>query len=125
MEVKIITIQTQSDIIRKLLEYINIHINELDELLNIEIDRDSLLNPSIQSKYDELILELKKNLSSSRLTCLHKNKHQKQKWPQLNLLRQVLKTNGYKMTPKITCMGYTNNGKKIIKRSFIIEKINY
>ena len=47
-----------------------------------------------------------------------------QKWPLLNLVRQVLRSCHYKMTPKRVSAGYTKDGKKIFKRMFIIEKLN-
>ena len=120
-DTKLIVIQTEMDIIFKLLSLININITNLNELENIEIERDVLLNPDLKSHFDLVINDLKKNLSSSKLNCLHDNKHSKQKWPQLNLLRQVLKSKGYIMIPNVKCMGYTNNGKKITKRYFTFK----
>lgn len=89
----------------------------------ILIDRKALLNFSI---YDELkpeIEELKKVFSSSSLTSLHKEANSKQKWPLLNLIRQILRVYGYKMEPIRKCDGYTVDGIKKFKRFFLIQKI--
>ena len=48
------------------------------------------------------------------LTSLQTNAPKKQKWPLLNLVRQVLRYCHYKMTPKRVSAGYTKDGKKIL-----------
>jgi hypothetical protein len=60
--------------------------------------------------------------SSSMLTSLQTNAPKKQKWPLLNLVRQILKSNDYKMEPIRKSAGYTKDGKKIYKRFFLIKK---
>ena len=57
------------------------------------------------------------------MTCLQKDADKKQKWPLLNLVRQILKTNDYKMTPKRKSNGYDEDGKKKYLRFFLVEKI--
>jgi hypothetical protein len=66
---------------------------------------------------------LREKYNTGMLTCLHSNAEEKQKYPNLNLLRQILKMNGYKLNPIIRCSGYTNTGKKIIHREFRIQYI--
>ena len=71
---------------KKILEKVGLSFVEKEIL----IDREALLNFSI---YDELkpeIEQLKKVFSSSSLTSLHKEAKIKQKWPLLNLVRQIL-----------------------------------
>ena len=46
-----------------------------------------------------------------------------QRWPLLNLIRQVLRSSNFKLTPKRVADGYTLDGKKKYKRLFIIEKM--
>ena len=46
-----------------------------------------------------------------------------QRWPLLNLVRQILKTNDYRMLPKRKSNGYTDDGKKKYIRFFIIKKM--
>ena len=89
----------------------------------ILIERDSLLNNNIYTELKNEIIELKKMFSSSALTSLQKEADKKQKWPLLNLVRQVLHVYGYKMTPIRKCDGYTEDGIKRFKRYFSITKM--
>jgi len=87
------------------------------------IPREILLD---NVKYEELkarIPDLKKLFSSSALTCLQKTAEKSQKWPLLNLVRQIL--NGYKfqMKPIRKSDGYTQEGIKKYKRYFLITEI--
>ena len=94
-------------------------LNDLDGLL---IPREQLLD---DKKYDEIkkhIPELKKSLSSSFMTSLQKNAEKSQKWPLLNLIRQILHVYGYKMEPIRKSDGYTLEGVKKYKRYFLIHK---
>ena len=101
--------------------------NETVENENAEteilIERDSLLNNNIYTELKNEIMELKKIFSSSALTSLQKEADKKQKWPLLNLVRQVLHVYGYKMTPIRKCDGYTEDGIKRFKRYFRITKM--
>jgi hypothetical protein len=103
--------------------------NENAENENVEpeililIERDSLLNNNIYNELKNEIMELKKIFSSSALTSLQKEADKKQKWPLLNLVRQVLQVYGYKMTPIRKCDGYTEDGIKRFKRYFSITKM--
>lgn len=98
---------------------------DFDSLNNIEehiIPRELLLS---DSKYDEVkihIPDLKKNYSSSFMTSLQKNADKSQKWPLLNLIRQLLSVYGYKMEPIRKADGYTLEGVKKYKRYFQIYK---
>ena len=96
------------------------NISDLDGLM---IPREQLLS---DLKYDEikkLIPELKKIYSSSFMTGLQKNADKNQKWPLLNLIRQILYKNGYEMMPIRKCDGYTLDKIKKYKRFFLRKKI--
>jgi len=96
-------------------------LNDLDGLL---IPREQLLD---DKKYDEIkkhIPDLKKNFSSSCMTSLQKNADKIQKWPLLNLARQILSFYNYKMEPIRKSDGYTLEGVKKYKRFFQIKKNN-
>ena len=58
------------------------------------------------------IIILKKKFSSSSLTSLQKSAELEQKWPLLNLVRQVLKSCNYLMKPIRQSAGYDKEGKK-------------
>jgi hypothetical protein len=95
------------------------NIFDLDGLM---IPREQLLS---DSKYDEikkLIPELKKIYSSSLMTGLQKNADKTQKWPLLNLIRQIMNIYKYEMVPIRKSDGYTLDGIKKYKRFFQITK---
>jgi hypothetical protein len=92
-----------------------------DEIL---ILRDSLLNNNIYKSIEPNIVELRKTLSSSSLTSLQKGADKTQKWPLLNLVRQILNVYGYKMIPIRKSDGYTPDGIKKFKRYFQLIKKN-
>jgi len=101
---------------------IGIEFDTLLELNGLFIPREMLLS---DNKYDEikkLIPDLKKNYSSSLMTSLQKTAEKSQKWPLLNLVRQVLNTYNYKMEPVRKADGYTLDGIKKYKRFFLIKK---
>lgn len=109
--------------IKKFLKSCNIVINNENMLERQLIPRDIMLSEKTYESVKEKIPELKKKLSSSSLTSLHKNAKQEQKWPLLNLVRQILKTYNYTMKPTRKAAGYTKDGKKKYKRFFIIDKL--
>lgn len=110
--------------IKIIFKIIGLEITHFDELNGTIILRETLLS---DNKYDEiknLIPELKKNYSSSFMTSLQKNAEKSQKWPLLNLIRQILHIYGYKMEPIRKSDGYTLSGVKKYKRFFLIHKKN-
>ena len=92
-----------------------------DEML---ILRDSLLSDNIYKSIENDIIELRKVLSSSSLTSLQKGADKSQRWPLLNLVRQILNVYGYKMNPIRKSDGYTTEGVKKFKRFFQVLKKN-
>ncbi len=107
----------------KFLKKCKIQFNVEDQLDGQLIPREILLSKDVYNEVKEEIVELKKKFSSSSLTSLQKTAESGQKWPLLNLVRQILKKFDYKMTPKRVCDGYDKEGKKKFKRFFTIEKI--
>jgi len=108
----------------KILNIIGINFESIDNLDNFFIPREQLLS---DLKYEEikiLIPELKKKFSSSFMTSLQKNAKQEQKWPLLNLVRQILTVYNYQMEPIRKSDGYTLEGIKKYKRFFQIKKNN-
>jgi hypothetical protein len=107
---------------KNILKLIGVEFNNLNEIQEQLIPREVLLS---DTKYDLVkiqIPELKKNYSSSFMTSLQKNADKSQKWPLLNLTRQLLSIYGYKMEPIRKADGYTLEGVKKYKRFFHIFK---
>ena len=112
------------DEIKTIFKVVGLEINYFDDLNGMIISRETLLS---DNKYDELkylIPELKKKYSSSFMTSLQKNAEKSQKWPLLNLIRQILHVYGYNMEPIRKADGYTLEGVKKYKRYFLIHKKN-
>lgn len=110
--------------IKLLFKTVGLEINSFEELNGMMISRETLLS---QNKYDEIkdfIPELKKNYSSSFMTSLQKNADKSQKWPLINLVRQILHVYGYNMIPIRKSNGYTLEGIKKFKRYFFIVNKN-
>jgi len=104
------------------LKCVGISIDNISDLQGIIIDRSELLSDEKYSKIKEQITEIKKLYSSSYMTSLQKTAGDTQKWPVINIMRQLLKSYGYALVPKRSANGYTKLGKKIYKRSFVITK---
>lgn len=110
--------------IKLLFTAVGLEINSFEELNGMMISRETLLS---HDKYDEIkdfIPELKKNYSSSFMTSLQKNADKSQKWPLINLVRQILHVYGYNMIPIRKSNGYTLEGIKKFKRYFYIVNKN-
>jgi hypothetical protein len=111
--------ETQQNVSKKILEELGIDIEKIE---NHEIDRDFFLDMHKYDAIQKYIVSLKKEFSSSFLTSLQENARIKQKFPLLNLVRQILNVYGYKMEPLRKCDGYTLDKKKRFKRYFLIVK---
>jgi hypothetical protein len=94
---------------------------DLNHLHGVMILRDILLDPEIYKNVQENIMIIKTVFSSSHHTCLQSSALEKQKWPLLNLIRQILKLYNYVLEPKRVCDGYDENKKKKYKRYFVIK----
>ena len=116
----------QIELMLELFRLIGYHVYEQNDLLDIMIMRDKLLEKTTNKILLDKVPELKKVYNTGYLSCLHDNSIYKQKWPAINLFRQILKCNFYHLTPKILSNGYDKlSGKKQVTRVFVIEKILY
>jgi hypothetical protein len=97
--------------------------HSITELHGMLLPRELFMNREIYKDLKLNIPDLKSLFSSSYLTSLQEPAEKKQKWPLLNLLRQVLRSCNFKLTPKRISDGYSIDGKKKYKRMFIIEKM--
>lgn len=99
-----------------------LHIEEHELKDGLIIERDLLVS---KEKYEALkphIVELKKIFSSKCMTSMHACAEYNQRWPCLNLVRQVLKRMGYDIEPERRCAGRDEAGKKIFERFFRLHK---
>lgn len=114
------TVSTEDGLIRFICNALHIEPHELNDGLIIE--RDTLVS---KEKYENLkphIVELKKIFSSKCMTSMHACAEYNQRWPCLNLVRQVLKRMGYDIEPERKCAGRDEDGKKIFERFFRLHK---
>jgi hypothetical protein len=108
-----------------ILNHVGIYFNSITELEGIFFPREQLLSETKYELVKQYIPELKKKFSSTFMTSLQKKAETNQKWPLLNLIRQILLVYNYHLTPVRKCDGYTPDGVKKYKRFFkIIRKIN-
>ena len=107
---------------KEIFSIIGIKCENIESLEGLEIERISLLDDNKYEKIKNKICQLKKTVSSNNLTCLHENACDKQKWPLLNLIRQLLHHYKYYLKPIRKCNGYSLDGIKKFKRFFIIIK---
>ena len=94
-----------------------------DNLNGLVIPREVLISSSKYEKVKDDIIEIKKIFSSSSLTSLQNKARGNQKWPLLNLVRQILKQKDYLMKPMRKSAGYNEQGQKKYIRSFKLQKI--
>jgi hypothetical protein len=94
-----------------------------DNLNGQLVPRDNLISNEKYEKVKEDITKIKKIFSSSSLTSLQTKAKGSQKWPLLNLVRQILKQKDYLMIPIRKSAGYNDQGQKKYIRSFRLEKV--
>ena len=94
-----------------------------DNLNGTMIPRETLLNNTLYDVVKTKIPEIKKKFSSSYMTSLHTGAQTTQKWPLLNLVRQLLHTYHYTMKPIRKSDGYTPQGVKKYRRYFLVYNV--
>ena len=108
-----------------ILNHVGIHFNNIADLEGIFFPREQLLSDIKYEQVKKYIPDLKKKFSSSFMTSLQKKAEIIQKWPLINLVRQILSVYKYVLTPIRKCDGYTPDGVKKYKRFFkIVRKID-
>jgi len=112
-----------NDLCKKILNTSGILFDNAEHLNGMIVNRDELLSTDKYQIIKPFIPQLKKEFSSSFMTGLQETAEDKQKWPLLNLVRQILSIYKYKMTPKRLANGYEPDGKKKFIRIFVLEKI--
>lgn len=110
-------------IVKEFLNKCSIVFEDFNQLDGMLIPRDLLLSKDKYEIVKDDIDKMRELYSSGSLTSLQKTAKENQKWPLLNLVRQILKSNNFKMDPIRKSNGYTKEGKKKYLRFFIIKKI--
>ena len=111
-------------LIKVFLSQCGIEFENFQDLDGMIIPREILLSENTYLKIKPMILELKKIFSSSSHTSMQMIAFKKQRWPLINLVRQVLRSCEYSLAPKRICDGYGKDGQKKFRRIFIINKLN-
>lgn len=109
---------------KTILNIVDIYFNNIADIEGLFFSREQLLSEIKYEQVKKYIPELKKKYSSTFMTSLQKKAETNQKWPLLNLVRQVLSVYNFHLTPIRKCDGYTPEGVKKYKRFFkIVKKI--
>ena len=107
-----------------ILNSVGIQFDNISTLEGIFFPREQLLSDIKYEEIKKCIPELKKKFNSSFMTSLQRKAETNQKWPLLNLVRQILSVYNYLLMPIRKCDGYTQEGVKKFKRFFkIVRKI--
>ena len=94
------------------------------DLVNMTLNQKYLCSEKFKENIITMIPKLKHKYKSHKLTCLHNNSLDKQKFPTINMIRQILKCNNLKLEPYVVCNGYEKNtNHKICERFFLIKKL--
>ena len=97
--------------------------DNFEHLNGLIVPRDIFTSIEKYNNIKEHIKDIKQIFSSSSLTSLQTGSFKSQKWPLLNLVRQILRAKNYNMNPIRKSAGYTESGKKKYNRFFVIKKI--
>ena len=116
--------QKKLEILQDLFSILHITITNKFDLVNVEIDRDSLLEEPFYSYAINYKSKLKPVYKSSKYNCIHSNSVIKQKYPSINLIRQVLKSNQLRLHPHYVSCGYDEYKNKLVKRYFTIKPLD-
>ena len=109
--------------LEKIFKEVGIPFKEGENLDGQLFDREIFLDETRYENIQDKIMCLREYFSSSSLTCLQDTASATQRWPLLNLIRQLLRTYKYSMEPIRKSDGYGKDGKKRYKRLFKIKKI--
>ena len=111
--------------LKKLMASIDIDFQQLEDLYGIEFSRDLLLSSKVITELLKLKEPLKSVYHSDMLSCLHNNSQSKQRFPAICMIRQILKAQQLKLSPRVKSKGYDKlTGKKEVTRHFVIEPLD-
>tara|TARA_B100000524_G_scaffold348190_1_gene251963 strand:+ start:5237 stop:5611 length:375 start_codon:yes stop_codon:yes gene_type:complete len=113
------------NILKDMLSILGIEFTNLENLIDTELLRTDIIRQEVFNHFQNQQEKLKDlGYKTGNLTSLHKNNHMKQKWPAINMLRQVLKCNNLHLKPLIKSDGYDKTtGRKNTIRYYVITKL--
>lgn len=114
--------QEQLNTVKNFLFQCGIQFENFSDLDGLIIPRETLLLETTYLKLKPVINDLKAIFSSSSHTSMQKVAFKKQRWPLINLVRQILRSCDYVLVPKRISDGYEKDGQKKYRRVFIINK---
>ena len=76
-------------------EALELKVSNRSEICEIILKQDMLKSKTLIDQLYRRVPHLKNFYNSSKLTCLHKNSLDKQKFPAVNMFRQLLKCNNF------------------------------
>lgn len=109
---------------KNILKSLGLEFENIEDLIGLIIYRDVLLSSEKYENLKDRITELKKTFSSSTMTSLQKNAEEKQRWPLINIVRQILLRYKIDLEPKRKSAGYTKEGKKLYVRYYELVLMN-
>ncbi len=114
-----------NDDIVQFLKRCELKIDSLEQLEGQVVPRELFLSPERYELVQADVAKLKQKFSSSSLTSLQKSAGRDQKWPLLNLVRQILRVCDYQMVPRRLSDGYDKKTRqKRYTRYFLIRRLS-
>ena len=111
----------KTQILYSLLKILNFYPKNIEDITNISFEQKILREPDIINQFLKLTPDIKKHYNSNMLNCIHKNNRKKQRFPAVNMIRQLLKCNKLRLKPYVVTQGYNKaTGKKIVVRYYAI-----
>lgn len=124
--VRVIELQKQDiELLKEMLRHVDIEFDVIDDLLDKVVDRTKLLKDDTIAYFNDYFKEQWKGLNyhSDKLTSLRSNNLTSQKFPAVNMLRQILKCHKLHLKPHVTSLGYDKKtGRKLYRRDYIIGR---
>lgn len=113
---------SRDEVVVGVLNAAGIEVRAFDAIDGLTIPRDTLVRPGAYTEAASVVPDLKTHFSSTHMTCLQDEAPGGQRWPLLNLVRQVLRASGYEMKPKRLSDGYDSEKRKRYKRVFVVAR---
>lgn len=126
VDVIVNTEERDLQLLKEMLDYIGVKFTHIDDLVDKIVPRDRLLEMETVDYYNARFKPEWRNLnySTGKLTSLRKNNVVVQKFPAVNMLRQILKCHKLHLKPHIQSLGYDpDTGKKRYRHEYIIANV--